>query len=419
MNKRLEAFQTVGSADLAANHHHMLADAPGLGKTLQAIDAVEKIGARNILVVCPASVRSNWEKEVEECLGDSEGWQIISYNQASSGGYCRMKYDVCILDEAHFLKTNDSKRTQAIFGNGFGLARRAEYIWPLTGTPVLNRPRELYPVLACLHPHFAGMSFSKFTQRYCAAFFDGRGIDTRGASHLDELAGLLQPFMTRRTKKEAFPGRTAPLVSRVPVELTHEDLKAVNALEDEIGGREARISSVYNDFSALGDTSSLLRLLGNAKVRHVVLFVAELLQTVDRIVVFAYHREVMSALRVALAKYNPVTYQGGMSDDQKTAAISAFKFPGCRVFIGQRVAAGTGINGLQEVASTCVIAEPSWVPGETEQMIDRLDRMGQKDDLVTAYILYAARTLDAIVVKTHDRKEKVVEKLMSNPLEGL
>lgn len=421
MNKILEPFQKIGAATLAANPHHLLADEPGLGKTLQAIAACHEVGARSVLVVCPASVRSNWALEVagDQYFTDRR-WDIISYNRAVDEAHglemlnSRKGWDALILDECHFLKTPESQRTQAVFGP-HGLARKAHFKWCLTGTPVLNRPRELYPMLKTLCPAFADMTFARFAQRYCGAFWDGRGLNTKGATHVDELAGLLRTFMLRRTKREVFPDRKEPLVHKMPIELTREDLAAVRAAEDEIGGREVRISSRYDQFSQMGDTSKLLRLLGEAMVPQVCAFVDDMLETVDKVVVFAYHRTVIASYQEHFANrgYRPVFYWGGMTDAEKDAARGQFmNEAGCRVFIGQRTAAGIGINGLQTVCSTAVIAEPSWVPGETEQMIDRLDRMGQEDDIVNAYILYAPNTLSEVVLRVHDRKETIVDRLM-------
>ena len=418
MKKVLEPFQREGRDFLAANPHALLGDQPGLGKTLQVIAAAEKLNLKRNLVVCPASVRTNWFKELNECLGSSFGWRIISYNEATktaAGG--SMMWDSITLDEAHFLKTPESQRTQAIFGNGQGLARRAKYKWALTGTPVLNRPRELYPLLKTLAPNFSKMSYSAFTGKFCGAFYDGRAMNTKGATNLDELSRLMQGFMLRRTKKDVYPNRKAPLVAKVPVELTLADMKAVIAEEEIIGARESKISSRFEEFSQLGDTSKLLRLLGQAKVPAIVRFVNDLLETVDKVVLFAHHRDVINQLALSLQAHKPVIYQGGMSDAQKDAARGKFMVdPTCRVFIGNRVAAGTGINGLQTVSSTCVIAEPSWVPGETEQMIDRLDRIGQNDDIVNAYIIYAEGTLDAVVVQVHDRKEAVVDRVTGDSI---
>lgn len=423
MKKTLEPFQAVGAYDhLAKNFHALLADQPGLGKTLQAIAAVERLNLKLVLVVCPASVRSNWLKEINECLGSSAGWRIISYNEAHKlskqlepGG---VLWDAIILDEAHFLKTPESQRTQAIFGV-IGLARRANYKWALTGTPVLNRPREMYPLLKTLCPAFSAMTFSRFADIYCAAYFDGHGINTKGASNLDDLARKLQGFMLRRTKLEVFPNRRAPLVQRVPIELSSKDLHEVRAQEDIIGAREVRLSAAHEDFSQLGDTSTLLRLLGEAKVDHVFRFVDDLLETVDKVVVFAHHLDVIERLKFKFQDHNfePIVYKGGMSDVQKDEARRAFmENPKCRVFIGQRQAAGTGINGLQTVCSSVVIAEPSWVPGETEQMIDRLDRMGAQSDIVNAYLLYAKGTLDEVVVQVHDAKDHVIDRVTGDAI---
>jgi len=411
----LLGFQAEGARFLASRRHALLADAPGLGKTLQVIAAAEMIAARSILVVCPASVRLNWYKEICECLGyeAARRWEICGYEQAviQRVRLSLRSWDVFVPDEAHFLKTVESKRTQAIFANGTGIARKALYKWPLTGTPVLNRPRELYPILKTLHPAFAQTSFPVFAQRYCGAYFDGRGIDTKGNSHLDELSRLLEGFMLRRTKRQAFPDRTDPLVEKVPLELSAEDLQAVHAEEEEITNRPVKLSPRSEEYSQLGDTSRLLRLLGLAKINAVVAFVEDLLGTVDKVVVFAHHREVIHAIQNRFS--GAVSLTGGMSDISKALAVDSFRrFPECRVFIGQRQAAGIGINGLQTVSSTVVIAEPSWVPGETEQMIDRLDRMGQEDEIVNAYILCAQGTLEEAVVAVHDRKARVVEKLI-------
>lgn len=418
MNKTPFAYQKTGAYWLASRAHGLLADEPGLGKTLQAIYAAEMLCLKHVLVVCPASVRLGWLQEINECLGNSYGWDVISYNGATSPlvlKKLRRQYDAIILDEAHFLKTPESQRTQAIFGPD-GLARRAHYKWCLTGTPVLNRPRELFPVLKTLHPDFADMSFNAFAHRYCAAFWDGRALNTKGASNISELAAKLNAgFMFRRTKQEVLPDLPAKLYARVPLSVTPEDLKAVWAEEALISDRPARISSIHEDFSQLGDMSRLLRLTGESKVRAAAEFLGDLLIAAPKIVVFARHREVMKSLRDQLELYGHgvVSYHGGMSDNQKREAVQRFADnPSARVFIGQIQAAGTGINGLQGVCSHAVFAELSWVPGETGQAVDRLHRIGQKSDCVNIYFLHVPGTLESAVLGAHDSKTKVIDKLM-------
>ncbi len=420
MKKKLYPYQKTGAAFLAEHPHALLADEPGLGKTLQAIAAVEILGLKNILVVCPASVRLNWLQEVNECLGSSYGWTVISYNGATSPAILARlaeKYDALILDEGHFLKTPESQRTQAIFGKS-GLARRAKYIWALSGTPVLNRPRELFPVLKTLHPGFADISHNAFVHKYCAAFWDGFGLNTKGASNLPELAKKLEGFMLRRTKKEVLPELPEKIYSRVPLEVTEADMREVWAEEALISNREAKISSVAEDFSQLGDMARLLRITGEAKVRAASEWIVDLLTTTPKVVVFARHRDVIRRLEAALtAKHKGVVvYHGGMSDGQKQDAIKKFQQPGTSVFVGQIQAAGTGINGLQTVCSHVVFAELSWVPGEVGQATDRLHRIGQSAGSVSVYMLHIPGSLESAVLAAHDSKVKVIERLMNDDI---
>lgn len=383
---------------------------PGLCKTATALMAYKLVGATSGLVTCPASVRSHWLDQIEEEIGHTRGWDIISYNGAAMDAHraqLRDKYDVFIPDEVHFCKTCDSQRTRAIFGKA-GLARRAQrHIWPLSGTMAPNgRPVELWPMLRSLHPSFADMKFETYALKYCGGHFDGREFNVKGATRIDELAALLRDFMVRRTEREVFPDRKAPLVAAVPVELSASDLAMVNQIEDEIGGREARLSSRYEMFSQMGDSARLLRALGTAMAPHVATFVEDKLETVDKAVVFFKHTDVGAWLYEHFASrgFQPVIYQGGMGDAAKDAAKARFNDKACRVFLGQVQAAGTGVDGLQRVCSTAVFAEPDWTPGETEQRVRRLARTGQ-EDLVRAYVMYARATLSAIVVKVHDLKE--------------
>lgn len=414
------AHQLTGRDFLASRFHALLGDDPGLEKTYTLTLACEAVNAKTILVTCPASVRTHWYETMGMGRASAtRGVDVISYNAASSEKWragLKDRYDVWIGDEAHFLKTLSSQRTQAIFGNGAqGLARRATYKWPATGTWAPNhRPVELYPVLRALHPDFAKMGFTEYAARYCGAYWDGRQLNVKGATRIDELEAKLQGFMLRRTEREVYPDRAEPLIHRIPVELTSADLAAVIAAEDEIGGREARLSVSYEKTSALGDTSRLLRLLGMAKARHVAAFVDDLLETVDKVLIFAHHIDVIDKLSDHFTEkhIDHVVYRGGMTDTHKDAAKAEFTTKNCRVFLGQDDTAGTGVDGLQRVCSTAVFAEWDWTPGDTRQRIRRLARTGQKDPLVNAYLLYAKGTLDAAQVQVHDVKERVGERLV-------
>ena len=431
MKKTLRPFQIEGAKFLSERYHALLADEMGLGKTVTALAAVSSLGLKNVLVVCPASVRSNWKQEIEECGVLDPHFDIISYNGAAAGDIpLRSGYDALILDEAHALKTPTSLRCQAIFGNGTGLARRAKYKWCLTGTPVLNRPRELYPILKCLHS--GGIApyntWDKFAQRFCGAFFDGYSINTKGASHLEDLRNRLDGFMLRREKKDVLKELPPRIISHPPIDISTSELSPILELEEEIGNREAYLSPTHEDFAQLGDMARLLKVTGVAKVPAVSRFIEDILETEGKIVVFARHRDVIAALSLTLKKFNPVEYVGGMSDDQKKNVVSRFvRDEECRVFIGQIQAAGTGINGLQTVCHNVCFAELSWVPGEMAQAIDRCHRIGLPGSVegVNVYMPHVPGTLESAMLQVQLGKGKVIEALVGsrspeeNVLEGL
>lgn len=420
-------FQLAGAKHLASGFHKFLADVPGLGKTVQALLAATLIGAKHILVTCPASVRLGWYQEMEECIGHTRGLDVISYNGASLPkirAQLRDKYDVFIPDEVQFCKTMESLRTRATFSDSMGLARRASHIWALSGTPLLNRPRELHVVLRCLAAKKIApyTDFDAFAQKYCGAYFDGMGINTKGASNLDDLSkrimGGSDPFMLRRTKAEVFPELPGRIIKRVPVEVTPADWRLVEELEREILDREAYISSVHENFSQLGDNAKLRRATGVAKIRAVAAFTDDLLETIDKVVVFTWHHDVTNGLVEEFSRrgFGCVVYPSGGSDFAKRAATDRFQQdPNCRIFIGNMAAAGTGINGLQKAANDVVFAEIEWVPSIMGQAIDRVDRMDKKfPEPVNAYIPFIPGSIESAMLKAGDGKTKVIGRLLDS-----
>lgn len=424
--RTLLPFQREGVEFFRGNYHALLADDMGTGKTTQALAALHSIGLPRTAVVCPASVRENWKREIRECCGPSalQRFHIDSYNAAANGKFPGGAYDAIVLDEAHYLKTTDSQRTQAVFGNESGLARAAKIKWALTGTPVLNRPREIYPITACLAAHRITpySSFNSFAQRFCGAHFDGRGINTKGASHLDDLRMRLQGFMLRRTKAEVLPQLPPRVVQRFALDgITEADLAPVYALEAEIDNRESYLSSTHEGYAQLGDTSRLDKALGIAKARAVAEFVDDLIDSTGgrKVVVVTRHREVVRLLDQYLGHQCPAVYQGGMTDKQKTEAIHEFQTDKrVSVIIGNMQAIGTGVDGLQKASCDIVFAEFSWCPKEMEQCMDRLHRLGQSASAVNVYIPYIEGTLEGAKLQVNWNKSVVIKKLFGGSLFG-
>jgi len=181
-------------------------------------------------------------------------------------------------------------------------------------------------------------------------------------------------------------------------------------MEMEIADREAFISSAKEGYAQLGDLARLRRATGMAKVPAMIKYIADLLETIDKVVVFTWHRDVATLL---FNYFGGSIYQGGMTDNQKNQAISNFINGDEKVFIGNIQAAGTGIDGLQKVCSNVVFAEMSWVPGEMNQAMDRIHRMGQTNP-VTVHIPYVEGTLESAMIGVHKGKEAVIEQVVGN-----
>lgn len=409
-NEAYDRCQQESVLFLANRFHAACGDAPGLGKTRTSILAAKMVGATSGLVVTLGSqrVREQWWNEITAHF--LSGWNIISFNNTLNPvavARLRSHYDVVIIDEGHRLKDMESKWSRAVLGRG-GLAQRGRYIWLLSGTFMPNfRPVELFPMLKVLHPAFAQMSFLEYARRFCGGFFDGRAWQANGATNTHELNALLKDFLIAHTKREAFPGRKEPVIVPVPFDLDPQALDAVIREEQKMMDRPAKLSSAAEYWSQLGDAATLRRVTGLAMAQQALEFTLEKLEAVDKLALFFQHTDVGWQLFKALApKYGAAWYAGGMSGQQQADAIAAFK-DSARVLVGQQQAVGTGVDGLQGCADTLVFAEPDWTPGETEQRINRFDRIGSTADLVTAYVLYARGTLGAAVWGVHNRKEAV------------
>lgn len=385
-------YQVDGARFLATatSKGRLLADEPGLGKTAQAIAACEALGAIDVVVVCPASVKENWIREFDRFWPDHDHVTVVSYEGArrlvkdyESGP----TIDVLILDEAHYLKSRDAKRTQAIFGEpGYesGLAERADHVILLTGTPTPNHPAELWPALNAVMPdailgkNGKPLPYWSFVQKYCRTRDNGFGIEIIGGKNLAELRDRLAPFVLRRKKvdvlKDLPPIRFAelPLSSdfKMPPEIAALIPDVEKALEaDGIEGLKKIAPHV----------ASLRRITGLAKAVPASEWIKDQLDGgMQKLVVFAYHREVLQALCVD-AKRHGFDYACITGDTtNRQYEVDKFNCMGnCRLFFGQLVAAGTGIN--LTAASDSVLIEPSWVPAENEQAVMRIHRVGQNN----------------------------------------
>ena len=393
-----------------------MADEPGLGKSAQVIEFInQRTSIIYVLIVCPASLRLNWRQEFDQWLrptdADSVELTILSYEEVTAGKAVELPdLDLIVFDEAHYLKNPAAKRTRAC------LALKAETRLFLTGTPVVNRPMDLFPILQSL-----GMKANRtaFGKRYCGGKLvcirwkptKRYAWDFSGASNTEELnAALRKHVMVRRTKAEVL--HELPPKIRQVIELSIPDgespeLKA--AVTRMFDGMESAAANLRELRRIAFEELAKARLdLARNKLPHVVSYVRDLLEEEDKVVVFAHHREVVDALVSAFGG-EAVRLYGGMTDAQKDAAVRAFQTSASvRVFVGQIQAAGTGLT--LTAARTVVFAELDWVPGNVTQAEDRCHRIGQHDPVRVIHLV-AADSMDARMVRALVDKQNVIERV--------
>ena len=411
----LRPYQTAGAEWLASKRFALLADEMGVGKSAQAIRACDLVGAMDVLVICPANARVNWQREFARFGTRDVNLKIVSYEHATKNRHVG-KPDVLILDEAHYLKSATSKRTVNIMGKT-GVVHDAGHVWALTGTPAPNNVAELWPFLftsgAYVH------NYDTFVQEFCNSWREpvrNRLVIT-GTKDKPAFKKLLEPLMMRRLKKDVateMPSITFSdvFVTAGPVDHTKHFTKYINlkdfedrsALDAQLAVEDKLIRATHGDLTTMllmdaKRSSTLRRYVGLQKVDAVGDMVAQELKdkAYSKLVIFAIHRGVIETLRERFAKQGVVTLYGGTPPEKKQYNIDRFQTDeGCRIFIGNIQAAGTAIS--LTAAHNVLFAETDWVPGNNAQAAMRVHRIGQTNPVSVRFAVLPGSIDDAVMV---------------------
>jgi SWI/SNF-related matrix-associated actin-dependent regulator of chromatin subfamily A-like protein 1 len=419
----LYPHQSDGVSFLISKGRAILGDDMGLGKTRQAIVGMQIAApAGMILVVCPASLKLNWRREIKmvdpaakiEVLGVADGaqddprWVIVNYDLLARNAdrLHGIQWAGVILDEAHFIKNNSQRTSHCLKLLGVSNNARDPVIGPrqvylLTGTPLTNRPRDLFNLLRCVgHP--AARSFLSFAKRYCDAYKNDYGWVTTGASNLEELNLLMKEVMLRRKKDEVLD---LPPKIRSWVPLAVENAAAIKAQRSFAQWFAASDASQPNDKNFLAQLTKVRVALHKAKHRAVEERIRDVISTDRKVVLFTAFTDGLNKHK-AVFSGECVTISGSDNAEQRMQAVDRFQTdPEVRVAICNIIAGGVGIT--LTAATHVIFQDLDWVPANHLQAEDRAYRMGQTERVTVEYML-ADGTLDVFIADLLEAKLRLI-----------
>jgi SWI/SNF-related matrix-associated actin-dependent regulator 1 of chromatin subfamily A len=408
---KLLPHQEVSKRFLLTKKRCILADEPRVGKTLATASAtLENLPA---LIVCPAIVKTVWQSAFNN-LDPSIPVTIINgkKNATSIGadGIVIINYDLLgaikdigkfktlVLDESHRIKSPKAVRTKA----AQKLMKSIPNVYALSGTPIPNRPIELWPLLNGLGIYRGG--YYDFAQRYARMWKAPWGLDVSGASNLPELKQMLTPFVLKRRKQDVFTEYQEPIVSLItfdlPVDHREKEFNADALMEHP------------NPMLAFEGLSEIMKEAGIRKVKPAVEFILDKLQTGESIVVFAHHKEVVHEIRDGLAKekYDSSVITGETPQSKRAEIIAKFQSKEHQVFIGNLAACQEGID--LSVADTVVFVEATWQTSALLQASSRIENINKESCAPLIYLLTIARSLDHTVLKKVLQKLNIVNQII-------
>ena len=407
---QLYPHQTEAKNFLLSRGRAILADQPRVGKTLPtAAAALENLPA---LIVCPAIAKTVWATAIHKLNPDTP--VLVVNGKASAQGLTKqpgvtiINYDLIqylpekanfptlVLDECHRIKNQKAARTKA----ALRLMKLCKNVYALSGTPLPNRPIELWPVLHGLGIYRGG--WFDFAARYAKLWTAPWGLDVSGASNIPELKALMKPHVLRRKKEDVFTNYKEPQVSLITFDLPIDRREREFDVDALVRNPDAVLA-----FEGLAE---IMREAGEKKVKPATEFIDDLLQSGEPVVVFVHHKDVAKGLMETLKAHKPVLVVGDTPRAARDKAIADFQAGKTKVFIGNIGACSEGVD--LSAADTIVFVECTWSTSALEQASSRVENI-QKDGIKPLiYLLTIRASLDHEVLARVLKKQGIVSQII-------
>jgi SWI/SNF-related matrix-associated actin-dependent regulator 1 of chromatin subfamily A len=416
---------------LVGSKRFILADDMGLGKTTSTIIAALETGAKKILIVCPASLKINWEREIanysDRTCYIAEGkkfsteadFVIVNYDilknfhnkeDKENSLLLKSNFELVILDEAHMVSNAQAQRTKLI--NDF--TKNIKRVWLLTGTPMTSRPINYYNLLNIIESPVA-QNWMAYAIRYCQGFQFRAGNrkvwNVTGASNLEELRDRTSKQILRRLKENVLdlPDK---IITPVYLRTTSKEYKdLMGEYYEWLENKKEESSSLTVQFSKL---MKVRKVIANEKVKETIEFVQNIIDQGKKVIIFTNFTDTLQLIHSHFGKES-VYLDGSCNKVQRQYAVDQFQEnEKIKVFVGNLKAAGVGLT--LTAAEVVIMNDLSFVPAEHAQAEDRAYRYGQKNNVLVYYPIFE-NTIEGVIYDILNNKKKVIGTVMGDELQ--
>ena len=415
---------------LVENKKFILADDMGLGKTTSTIIASLETGAKKVLIICPATLKINWKREIENYSDKpiyiAEGknfntdadFVITNYDiiknfhdpkKKDDSQILLSKFDLVIVDEAHYIKNATAQRTKLIND----IVKNIERIWLLTGTPMTSRPIDYFNLLSIIDSPVA-RNWMAYAIRYCQGYqfnVGGRKIwNVTGASNLEELRDRTLGLTLRRLKENVLdlPDK---IITPVYLRLKSKEYEEVmGEYYDWYDKNPEESKSLTVQFSKL---TKVRQIIADEKITQTIELAENILEQDKKVIIFCNFTDSLNKIAEHFGKA-AVKLNGAMSKPEKQYSVDQFQEnPKIKVFVGNIKAAGVGIT--LTAAEAVIMNDLSFLPSDHAQSEDRAYRYGQKNNVLVYYPIFE-NTIEGIIYDILNNKKQVIATVMGDNL---
>lgn len=420
--------QKVAIEELLKNKKYILADDMGLGKTTSTIIASLEMGAKKILIICPATLKINWQREYQlysdkmsyVCEGKnySEDAEIVIMNydiiknfhdskDRKNSIILNSKFDLVIIDEAHYIQNVQAQRTKLIND----LVRDINRLWLLTGTPMTSRPINYFNLLSLVDSPVA-KNWMAYVIRYCSGYQFRVGPrkvwNVMGASNLEELRDRTTPTVLRRLKEDVLD---LPEKIITPVYLRLRSKLYEEVMGDYYNWYEKNPEESKNLSIQFTKLTQVRQVIAEEKTQYTIELAENIVEQGKKVIIFCNFTKSLETIVNHFGK-SAVRLDGSMSKTQRQDSVDRFQEDdNIKVFVGNIKAAGVGITLTS--AEAVVMNDLSFLPSDMAQAEDRAYRYGQKNNVLVYYPLFE-NTLEGIIYDIVNNKKRIIATVMGD-----